>query len=51
MNCCSVMGLKIGIYVVQELGAQAAQIEAAAAKMAGKLTEYKAESCELHDNS
>ena len=36
-------------YMTQEAGARAAEMEAAATKMAGELAEYKAESKELHN--
>ena len=36
-------------HMPQEVGARAAEMEAAAAKMAGELAEYKAESKELHN--
>ena len=36
-------------HMTQEAGARAAEMEAAATKMAGELAEYKAESKELHN--
>ena len=36
-------------YMAQEAGARAAEMEAAATKMAGELAEYKTESKELHN--
>ena len=50
MKCCSCDGSEVGIRALQELGARAAQMKVAAAKLAGELAEYKAESRELRKN-